>query len=132
MAEKDWKHLSDDEWKNELSDDAYYVLRQKGTERPFTGKYMTADKDGIYRCAGCGQAIFAGDTQFDSHCGWPSFDSAIEGAVRYEKDTTHGMVRVEVLCSRCDGHLGHVFDDGPTETGQRYCINSVAMRYEDE
>ncbi|MBF38145.1 peptide-methionine (R)-S-oxide reductase MsrB [Idiomarina sp. UBA4520] len=132
MADKDWKKLSDAEWREQLSDETYYVLREKGTERPFTGEYLVADKHGVYRCAGCGQPIFRGDTQFDSHCGWPSFDAAIDGAVRYEKDMSHGMVRIEVLCSRCDGHLGHLFDDGPTETGQRYCINSVAMHYEDE
>lgn len=132
MANNEWKKLSESEWREKLPDDAYYVLREKGTERPFTGQYLVADKQGVYRCAGCGQPIFEGDTQFDSHCGWPSFDSAIDGAVYYEKDTSHGMVRVEVLCSRCDGHLGHLFNDGPTETGQRYCINSVAMSYEEE
>jgi len=132
MADNEWKKLSESEWRKQLSDEAYYVLREKGTERPFSGEYLVADKHGAYRCAGCDQPIFKGDTKFDSHCGWPSFDAAIDGAVRYEKDMSHGMVRIEVLCSRCDGHLGHLFDDGPTETGQRYCINSVAMHYEDE
>lgn len=132
MTDNHWKNLTDEEWRQQLSDSAYYVLRQKGTERPFSGEYLVAGKQGGYHCAGCNQRIFDGGTQFDSSCGWPSFDSAIDDAIRYEKDISHGMVRVEVLCSRCDGHLGHVFDDGPTATGQRYCINSAAMHYEDE
>lgn len=127
-----WQQLTDQQWREKLSDEAYYVLRQQGTERPGTGKYLSLDKTGNYLCAGCGQAIFAADHQFDAHCGWPSFDQALAGAIDYHHDSSHGMVRTEIVCSRCGGHLGHVFDDGPTATGQRYCVNSVAMHHPDD
>lgn len=132
MTDRDWKDVADKEWRDELSEEAYNVLREQGTERPFSGKYLSLDKQGNYLCAGCGQPIFAADAQFEAHCGWPSFDRAIEGAVEYRKDSSHGMTRTEILCSQCHGHLGHVFEDGPTDTGQRYCINSVAMVHQDD
>lgn len=117
------------DWKAKLSSEEYDVLRKKGTERPYSGKYNMHFENGTYVCKGCGAELFDSDTKFDSGCGWPSFDKAKEGAVRYETDRTLGMKRVEILCNNCDGHLGHVFDDGPTETGQRYCINSVSLEF---
>lgn len=119
------------EWQQELTDEQYWVLRQKGTERPHTGKYNLHFEDGMYNCAGCGQKLFVSDSKFESHCGWPSFDEAIEGTVDYVLDKSHGMIRTEIVCSNCGGHLGHVFKDGPTKTGKRYCVNSVSIDFED-
>ncbi|MGM0481317.1 MAG: peptide-methionine (R)-S-oxide reductase MsrB [Pseudomonadota bacterium] len=132
MTKQQWQQLSDAQWREKLSDEAYSVLRKQGTERPFSGQYLTLDKQGNYLCAGCGQPIFTADAQFDAHCGWPSFDRAIDGAVEYREDTKLAMSRTEIVCSRCQGHLGHVFNDGPTDTGQRYCVNSVAMVHQDD
>jgi len=117
------------EWKALLSPLQYSVLRDKATERPFTGKYDNFYKTGTYTCAACGAQLFTSDTKFDAHCGWPSFDEAISGTVIYKKDTAFGMIRTEILCAKCGGHLGHVFDDGPTETGERFCVNSASLSF---
>lgn len=133
QTKKDMKfevNKTDAEWKAELSEAEYKVLREKGTERAFTGEYWDTFKKGKYVCAGCGNELFNSDTKFDSHCGWPSFDSAIKGSVIYERDLSFGMVRTEVMCAKCGGHLGHVFDDGPEETtGKRYCTNSISVKF---
>lgn len=123
---------SEQDWKEQLSPEQYYVLRQKGTERPHTGKFNLHFENGTYACAACGSELFESDSKFESGCGWPSFDQAKEGAIEYVRDTTHGMIRTEILCSNCGSHLGHVFDDGPTETGQRYCVNSLSIDFEDQ
>jgi len=120
---------TEQEWKALLSPLQYSVLREKATERPFTGEYDNFYKKGTYVCAACGTQLFTSDTKFDAHCGWPSFDQAIPGTVVYKKDTAFGMVRTEILCASCGGHLGHVFDDGPTETGKRFCVNSASLSF---
>jgi peptide-methionine (R)-S-oxide reductase len=121
---------SEAEWRERLTDEEYEILRERGTEPRFSGEYLDVDEDGIFRCAGCGAELFDSDTKFGSGTGWPSFFDAETDAVRTETDTRHGMSRVEVLCAACDGHLGHVFDDGPEPTGKRYCINSVALDFD--
>jgi len=127
---KDYKvQKSDDEWREVLSDLEYKVLIEKGTEYPGTGEYNIFMKEGIYNCKGCDNPLFTSDQKFESNCGWPSFDNAIEGSVEYKNDYTLGMTRVEILCTNCGGHLGHVFNDGPTESGKRYCVNSVSIDF---
>ena len=119
------------EWQEKLTKEQYFVLRLKGTERPFTGKYWDHKEKGIYKCAGCGTPLFKSDTKFNSGCGWPSFFEPVEeGNIEEKRDISHGMIRTEVLCKKCGGHLGHVFDDGPNPTGLRYCINSVSLDFE--
>ncbi len=108
----------------------YQVCRLGHTETPFTGKYLYHNENGVYQCVCCGHPLFDSNTKFDSGCGWPSFDAAIKGNVHYLRDLSHGMQRVEIKCANCDSHLGHVFDDGPTETKQRYCVNSVALNFD--
>ena len=120
---------SETEWRQELTPEQYHVLREKGTERPFTGPYAHSKDKGVYRCAGCGQELFLSDTKFESGSGWPSFyQPAGPEAVESHEDNSYGMRRVEVVCSRCGGHLGHVFPDGPRPTGLRYCINSASLK----
>lgn len=122
--------ISKEDIKKKLTSEQYDVLINKGTERPFTGKYLNNEETGIYKCAVCGNKIFESKDKFDSGSGWPSFDKATPGSVKLKPDSSHGMKRIEVVCGRCGSHLGHMFDDGPTETGERFCINSVSMDFE--
>jgi peptide-methionine (R)-S-oxide reductase len=119
---------TDAEWREELTPEQYQVLRKQGTERPFTGRYWNVKEDGMYHCAGCGAELFSSDTKFESGSGWPSFyEPAVADNVEVHRDTSHGMIRTEVRCGNCGGHLGHVFDDGPNPTGLRFCINSCSL-----
>ncbi len=123
--------VSNDEWKKILADDLYYIGRQKGTERPFTGKYWDSSECGTYYCAVCGNSLFKSDSKFASSCGWPSFFESIrKDSVIYIPDNSHGMKRIEVECGRCKSHLGHIFDDGPKPTGKRFCMNSIMLDFE--
>ncbi len=122
---------SESKWLEELGEEKYQILRKKGTERPFTGEYNLHKEKGTYQCAACKTQLFESAAKFDSGCGWPSFDESIEGKVKYIKDTTFGMIRTEILCANCGSHLGHVFNDGPTETGQRYCVNSLSLDFKE-
>ena len=120
---------TDEEWQAQLGLERFKILRQKGTEFPHSGKYNLFNNNGIYCCGGCSEALFESASKFDAHCGWPSFDESIPGKVRYIKDKSHGMIRTEIVCNSCGGHLGHVFDDGPTKTGIRYCVNSLSVDF---
>jgi peptide-methionine (R)-S-oxide reductase len=124
--------LNDEELKARLTTEEYKVLREKGTEAPFSGKLLHDDRDGMYKCKVCGSNLFSSDAKFDSGTGWPSFDQALPGAVKEIPDDSHGMHRVEVVCSNCGSHLGHLFNDGPTGTGMRYCLNSVCLDLEEQ
>jgi len=131
MTEK--LELSEAEWRQKLTPEQYAVLRQAGTERAFTGKYEKNKQQGTYTCVGCGAPLFSSDTKYDSGSGWPSYTAPVEeGAVEELRDVSHGMVRTEVRCAKCEGHLGHVFPDGPGPTGLRYCINSAALDFDPE
>ena len=121
---------SDDEWRTELGDDRFSVLREAGTEAPWSGSLLTVDGTGVFSCAGCGQILFRTEQKFEAHCGWPSFDACEPGTIIERPDRSLGRARTEILCSRCGGHLGHVFDDGPTDTGLRYCVNSLSLEYD--
>ena len=120
---------SEAEWIAELGLEKYKILRQKGTEFPHSGAYNLHYEKGTYVCGGCGEPLFESNAKFDAHCGWPSFDESIPGKVSYIKDVTHGMSRTEIVCTNCGGHLGHVFNDGPTKTAQRYCVNSLSINF---
>jgi peptide-methionine (R)-S-oxide reductase len=120
---------TDEEWRDTLTPEQYRILREHGTERPGSSPLNTENRQGEYLCAGCGGTLFESDTKFDAHCGWPSFDRALEGATETVLDKSHGMTREEVLCAKCGGHLGHVFPDGPTDTGLRYCMNGAALSF---
>jgi len=125
--------LTEEEWKNKLSPEEFHILREKGTERPFTGKYVNNKKKGKYKCAACGNELFDSESKFESGTGWPSFNKPSKNEnVEEHEDQSYGMVRTEVLCSKCGGHLGHVFDDGPKPTGKRYCINSTSLKFEEK
>ena len=126
------KQASDKYWKENLSEESYRILREKGTEPPFSGKYNLHFENGYYLCKACENPLFKSGQKFDSGCGWPSFDDAIKGSVKNILDKSHGMIRTEIVCNNCGGHLGHVFNDGPTETGQRYCVNSLSVDFKKE
>ncbi|RRJ33468.1 peptide-methionine (R)-S-oxide reductase MsrB [Halocatena pleomorpha] len=132
MSEQESLPETESEWQDVLTEEEYRILRESGTEPKFSGEYIDESGDGTYRCGGCGAALFDSETKFGSKTGWPSFFDANDDAVEFHRDTSHGMDRTEVVCARCGGHLGHVFEDGPEPTGKRYCINSVALDFDAE
>lgn len=124
---------TEDEWASRLTDEEFRVMRKAGTEAPFSGEYNMHFEQGVYHCKGCGTALFTSESKFNSRCGWPSFDREIEkGIIKEKVDRSHGMIRTEIVCSVCESHLGHVFPDGPTDTGVRYCVNSVSLGFKEE
>ena len=130
MSETKKPFKTEEEWKKTLTPEQYHVLREKGTDYPFDGKYYLHKEKGMYLCSGCGSELFSSDMKFDSDCGWPSFDKEIAGGkIKQIKDATLGMVRIEIVCAKCESHLGHIFDDGPTLTGKRYCVNSTSIDF---
>lgn len=131
MTDTPYKQKTEQQWRQELGDDAFYVCRQQGTEPPFSGKLLHNKDTGLYHCTCCQAPLFSSQNKYDSGCGWPSFDAPIHSdAIRYLQDNSHGMQRVEIRCQRCDSHLGHVFEDGPKTTGERYCVNSISLIFE--
>ena len=126
---KDKKDVSEKKWKDILNQEEFKILREKGTESPFSGIYNTHFEDGTYFCTGCNAPLFKSESKFNSGCGWPSFDASISGSIKYSLDKSLGMIRTEILCNNCNGHLGHVFNDGPTDSGSRYCVNSISLDF---
>ena len=126
---KDKKDVSEEKWKDILTQEQFKILREKGTESPFSGIFNTHFEEGTYFCAGCNAPLFKSETKFNSGCGWPSFDASIKGSIKYSVDKSLGMIRTEIFCNNCNGHLGHVFNDGPTDTGTRYCVNSLSLDF---
>ena len=132
IMKKEKKIITDEEWRNKLTSAEYHILREKGTERPFTGKYDEFFEDGRYRCAGCDEELFISETKYNSGCGWPAFYESLPNKIEESEDNSFGMKRIEITCKNCGGHLGHVFNDGPKPTGLRYCINSASLDFEPE
>ena len=122
-------NFHEEDWGKKLTSEEYKILRKKGTEAPFSGKYNDFFQNGTYSCKGCGQKLFNSINKFQNSCGWPSFDESIKGSIKYIEDNSHGMYRTEIVCSKCGGHQGHIFNDGPTKTGKRYCVNSISIDF---